>query len=109
MIRNAIWSCSVKSKTEGTELDKYNLGSTGLITRLDSLELSPIKVDSSPILWLQKRILLDIGAEFTIPVAYDYKKNYKDRFLCVYSCQKGLYRLFQSEMCIITRTFHEDT
>lgn len=80
MIRNAIWSCSVKSKTEGTELDKYNLGSTGLITRLDSLELSSIKVDSSPILWLQKRILLDIGAKFTIPVAYDYKKITKTDF-----------------------------
>lgn len=76
MIRNAIWSCSVKSKTEGAELDKYNLGrSTGLITRLDSLELSPIKVDSSPILWLQKRILLDTGAKFMISVAYDYKKS----------------------------------
>lgn len=75
MIRNAIWSCSLKSKIKGTELDKYNFGrSTGLITRLESLELSPIKVDSSPIFWLQKRILVDIGAKFMIPVAYDYKK-----------------------------------
>lgn len=35
MIRNAIWSCSIRRKAEGSEQDKYNLGrSTGLITRL---------------------------------------------------------------------------
>lgn len=81
MITNAIWSCSVKSKIKLTELDKFNLGrSTGLITRLESLELSPIMVDSSPILWVQKRILVDLGAKFMILVAYDYKKLQRQIF-----------------------------